>query len=706
MKRFANISAIVALVTGLSVGAALAQAPLGFTIDPTTGIRGTTVNGQVNPADVAASCVTDLTAFQARFTDLFNGPFVGGDTTGELPQTWFPDPNNIVYSNTNQMAYLFTLAAVLGISADINGATESALPQTFVMTFADFTQKPLGTLGHFDPVTGVGSVVVPDITPGTYPVAAVCVGPTFDLDALRAGIEASGAFFTRIGMQFGADGPSSPEFETWAQGYLNSSSTGFNLIIEFATAVGTTLIQNIAEFDALGVQLFAITTPVLGFTIDPTSGLPGETVNGQVNPADVAAYCVTDLTAFEAEFEAVLNGPYAGGSTEGDLFNMFFPTPEFIFTNTDQAAYSLTGITVLGIGFNFNGAAETALPQTFVMTFADFAQNPLGTLGHFDPVTGVGSVTVPNIDPGLYPVAAACVRPLLDVNLLAAGIRKNGAFLQSIGMPPDINSQEFADFVANYPGANGDVFTFLNLIGPTLIQNIVSPAALGVQLFTILADVDHFQCYRARTTGFSPVPITLSDRFGNRSAMVRSAIDLCAPADKNGEDPDAVDSPGFLTSYKISAPGAFQQVTGVTAVNQFGPVTLNVKKPKVLLVPTTVSLDGPPSSPAGAFLNHFNCYDVRVTNATAAPPPGTVTVHTTFETVQVQPQKPERLCVPTSKNGGPVIASRPENLLCYKAKSGKGLNPAPTAFLLNQFGQQVQRLGQRRELCIPTDLTP
>jgi hypothetical protein len=47
-----------------------------------------------------------------------------------------------------------------------------------------------------------------------------------------------------------------------------------------------------------------------------------------------------------------------------------------------------------------------------------------------------------------------------------------------------------------------------------------------------------------------------------------------------------------------------------------------------------------------------------------------------------------------------------ENLLGYKEKSGKGLNPAPTAFLFNQFGQQVQRLGQRRELCVPTELAP
>ncbi len=707
MKRLGSVSATVALVTGvLSVGAALAQAPLGFTIDPTTGPRGTTVNGQVNPADVAANCVTDLGAFQARFTDLLNGPFVGGDTFGELPERFFPDPNNTVYENTDQMAYVFTLLAVLGISADINGATAAALPQTFVMTFADFTQKPLGTLGHFDPVTGVGSVVTPDLTPGPYPVAAVCAGPQFDLDALTTGIQVSGAFFSSIGMQFGPDGPSSPEFEPWAQGYLNSSATGFDLLIEFATAIGPTLIQNIAQFDALGVQIFTITTPTLGFTIDPTSGLPGDTVNGQVNTADVAQYCVTELEPFQAEFEALIEGPYAGGGTGGDLFPRFFPGGEFVFENTDQTAYSMTGLVALGIGANLGGAAETALPQTFVMTFADFAQNPLGELGHFDPATGVGSVTVPNLDPGLYPVAAACVRPTYDLDMLEAGIRKNGAYLSSIGMPPDINSPEFQEFIDNYPGANGDLFTFLNLIGPTLIQNIVQPAALGVQLFTILADVDHFQCYRARTTGFSRVPITLSDRFGNRSATVRSAIDLCAPADKNGEDPEAASSPDFLTSYKISISGSFPQVTGVSAVNQFGPVTLNVKKPKVLLVPTAVSLAGPPSSPAGAFLNHFDCYDVRVANGTTAPPAGTVTVHTAFETVQVQPKKPARLCVPTSKNGEPVIASRPENLLCYKAKSGKGLTPAPTAYLANQFGQQVQRLGQRRELCIPTELAP
>src|SRR5262249_42535424 len=160
-------------------------------------------------------------------------------------------------------------------------------------------------------------------------------------------------------------------------------------------------------------------------------------------------------------------------------------------------------------------------------------------------------------------------------------------------------------------------------------------------------------------------------------------------------DPEAADSPGFLTSYKISASGPFPELT-VAATNQFGDVTLNVKKPKVLLVPTAVGLTGPPS-PSGAFLNHFNCYDVRVTNGTKPPPAGTVTVQPAFETVQVQPKKPVRLCVPTSKNNAPVIPSQPENLLCYQSKSKGGLNPPPTVFLDNQFGEQIQRLGQRRD---------
>jgi hypothetical protein len=225
----------------------------------------------------------------------------------------------------------------------------------------------------------------------------------------------------------------------------------------------------------------------LGFSIDPTLGLPGITVTGQVDVDDVAQFCVTDLAEFQAEFQALIDGPYAGGGPEGELFSRFFPGGEFVFENCDQAAYSLTGLVALGIGANIGGAAETAFPQSFVMTFADIAtQNPIGQLGRFDPTTGVGSVVVPDIPPGVAAIAATCVSPQFDVDLLEAGIRENGAFLEAIGASPcDINSPEFSQFVADFLGQEPDIFAFLNAIGPSLLQNVVKFDALGLQLFTV-----------------------------------------------------------------------------------------------------------------------------------------------------------------------------------------------------------------------------
>jgi len=258
--RLLRTIATVALVTGvLGAGPTRAQAPLGFTIDPTQGLPGDTVTGQVNVADVAASCVTDLTEFQARFSDLTNN-VLAFSAPDPLWLRFFPaDVMDILTTveTHDQLAYTLTLLVVAGIAGNVNGAAETALPQTFVMTFADLaTQDPVGELGHFDPATGVGSVVVPDVAPGPWAVAAVCVGPSFDRDALEAGIRSSGSFLEGIGAP--AVSPIAPEFEAWAQGFLGSTNSGFDLIAEFATAVGPTLIQNIAAFDALGVQVFTV----------------------------------------------------------------------------------------------------------------------------------------------------------------------------------------------------------------------------------------------------------------------------------------------------------------------------------------------------------------------------------------------------------------------------------------------------------------
>ena len=251
-----------------------------------------------------------------------------------------------------------------------------------------------------------------------------------------------------------------------------------------------TKVATVVLSGALACASTAYAQAPLDLTIDPTEGVPGDIVSAQVDPADVAASCVTDLVEFQARFQAVLEGPYAGGSAEGELFSRFFPGGEFVFETCDQAAYSLTGITILAIGANIQGAAETALPQTFALTFAEIAtQEPVGQLSTFDPVTGQGTVVVPDVDPGLWAVAAACVAPVLDIDQLEAGIRENGAFLESLGFPTcDINDPAFADYVKVLLGEDADLFTFLNAFGPTFIQSIVTPEALGVQFFTILEE--------------------------------------------------------------------------------------------------------------------------------------------------------------------------------------------------------------------------
>jgi len=129
-----------------------------------------------------------------------------------------------------------------------------------------------------------------------------------------------------------------------------------------------------------------------------------------------------------------------------------------------------------------------------------------------------------------------------------------------------------------------------------------------------------------------------------------------------------------------------------------------VVTPRSLLVPTAVSQTGPPSSAGGAFLDHFTCYDVRISNGT--PRAGaTATVQTSLETASMVLQRPQRLCVPTDKNNeDPTAPSFPDSLLCYKVKNSGSVGG--TVFLNNQFGQQVYRLRARQQVCVPTLVNP
>ncbi|HEX6236372.1 MAG TPA: hypothetical protein VFZ68_04210 [Acidimicrobiales bacterium] len=253
--------AACALTIGTAVPAGAQEEPeaLGFAVDKTQAQPGTLVLGKANAADVAEHCVTDVETFQERFSELFE--IFNEFEEGGFAERFF-DIENQVVENHDQQAYLFTGLVALGIAFDLNGAAGDALPQTFVMTFADIaTQEPVGERGNFDPATGDGSVVVPDIDPGNWAVAAACVGPTLDLDALEAGIRQSGLLLEDLGVPLPEnpqDPFGDPGLQEFMQEFLGSEQTGFNLLVEFLGVIGPDLLEPIMVPDAFGAVLFCI----------------------------------------------------------------------------------------------------------------------------------------------------------------------------------------------------------------------------------------------------------------------------------------------------------------------------------------------------------------------------------------------------------------------------------------------------------------
>ena len=62
---------------------------------------------------------------------------------------------------------------------------------------------------------------------------------------------------------------------------------------------------------------------------------------------------------------------------------------------------------------------------------------------------------------------------------------------------------------------------------------------------------------------------------------------LCAPANKNGEDPGAPTHADHLMCYQVKQASLpkFVKLTGIFVNNQFGLETLDAKKPALLCVP-------------------------------------------------------------------------------------------------------------------------
>jgi hypothetical protein len=219
----------------------------------------------------------------------------------------------------------------------------------------------------------------------------------------------------------------------------------------------------------------------------------------------------------------------------------------------------------------------------------------------------------------------------------------------------------------------------------------------------------HFLCYRVAPLGsLASAAIELVTRFGAYAGTPRAASVLCAPANKNDEDPGAPSDPIHMTAYDVRTDLETGALESLTVVNQFGtlPLKVNPVRPKRLLVPSAKGLNGPPE-PLAEAIGHFACFRIRY--AAARPRFAKilgVMVETQLDAGPIDLVKPSQLCVPTNVNRQtPGVHDHPTHLLCYRARTRRPVG-ALTVFIDNRFGSQRYRLDRVRELCVPSSVGP
>ena len=127
----------------------------------------------------------------------------------------------------------------------------------------------------------------------------------------------------------------------------------------------------------------------------------------------------------------------------------------------------------------------------------------------------------------------------------------------------------------------------------------------------------HFSCYEVPRGNMPDVTgLSLIDRFGSTTASAIEVKRICAPTDKNGEDPTAVAAPTHLTAFTVvTTGGSFSKPKNVHVANQFGNLEFDVVAPVLLFEPSSKSLTPPPPPPLAATdVPNFQCY--KLTNVT------------------------------------------------------------------------------------------
>ena len=173
-------------------------------------------------------------------------------------------------------------------------------------------------------------------------------------------------------------------------------------------------------------------------------------------------------------------------------------------------------------------------------------------------------------------------------------------------------------------------------------------------------------------------------------------------------DPDT-----HLIAYEIDRIGdrsRHQRISGIVVSNQFGEITLDTKKAKLLLAPALADLSQsiPETElPGQLATDHFKCYDVEITRNTPNFSKTQVSVEAEFERPTIlDVRKPKYLCNPVNTDGS-EIQNPKDHLLCYKVKRAKGearFSMVRGIHALSQSGAHQFDAKIEKELCVLSEV--
>lgn len=152
----------------------------------------------------------------------------------------------------------------------------------------------------------------------------------------------------------------------------------------------------------------------------------------------------------------------------------------------------------------------------------------------------------------------------------------------------------------------------------------------------------------------------------------------------------------------------FTKLLNQRLVDEFGTLHVDIIKPMYFMVPSAKSLVASPAEPANPVTDHFTCYKLRLTKGSPKFVSIVNAVNDDqFGTLTVDVKKPTALCVPTDKeNEEPGAENHAEHLTCYKAKARSTFTRVSPAYLNNQFGPETLDAIKPAEVCVPSQLNP